>query len=526
MAQNTRPALTPLKFPGRAGLTYGLLGLASVGCAGLFWRLGAVDGLVATIQLACVVGYVVICWWRPALGLTLLVTLAVYAETQDYISDYDPTARIEYSLHSSFNTTVGGPPVTPLEVLMLILGLVVIFKRLKDPAALPMPARLFGAFRWTLYAFGAMLVWGYTWGVFIKHGDSIKGLWEVRAFSYMLLFYMLAGIILSRQGDWRSFFKIAILGIGLIGLKVVLRWIFYLDARFDAITDRSFDHENALFYNSFFLTGLASFLYRPKVKTKGEGFGRGWWTLYFGLLPFVIFADLLQQRRGGIGGLVIGILLTLILGLRIYPRRIITFLVICVLVITPYYVVFSSEALAGNPVGLPARAIKSIIAPDKRDASSNEYREIEYFNLIQTVNTSPILGIGFGQEFLFVKPMPSLAWWPFWHYTPHNEVIWVWLKVGLPGFLLLWLLVAQAVLRGIYIFWLKASPGWRPALLVVIAAIVMQIFYAWLDQGFSRPRNMIWFGTMMALLGFWQLTSRHTQDEYKRTAPPNDHSGQ
>ena len=50
----------------------------------------------------------------------------------------------------------------------------------------------------------------------------------------------------------------------------------------------------------------------------------------------------------------------------------------------------------------------------------------------QTIVNDPILGVGFGQPFQFVVPLPDLSWWPFWHYEPHHNILWVWLKTGAP----------------------------------------------------------------------------------------------
>ncbi len=479
------------------------LGSASLVCAGLFWRAGGVNGLVATLQLAFLMGYGLLAWHRPHLALSLLVALAVFSETQDRSAEYDPLALVEYSLHSSFNTTVGGPPITPLEVGMLVLTALVLWRRMGWPTTLPLPPRLWGAFRLPLLGLLAFMVWGYLWGVVIRRGDPLKGAWEVRALAYLLLFYLLTGLILSDRGRWETFFKLNLTAIGLIGLKVVLRFFLFVGS-YESIDDHSFDHENALLYDSFLLFGLAAWLIPHRAKT--GGWGRRWWTVYLGLYPFVVLAALLQQRRGGFASLAIGLLVLLAVGLRLQPRRVLVFVSLAVLVGTLYYTAFAGNT--DSVLGQPARAIRSVIDPGGRDLASNQYREIEYFNLTETIATQPILGIGFGQEFLFVREMPSLAWWPFWHYTPHNEVLWLWLKLGIVGFGFFWLLFAQILWRGVRLFWEMSGDRLQPAILVALTANVMQLSYAWLDQGYSRPRNLIWLGAVTALLGFWNYKKK------------------
>ena len=68
-----------------------------------------------------------------------------------------------------------------------------------------------------------------------------------------------------------------------------------------------------------------------------------------------------------------------------------------------------------------------------------------------TIQANPLLGVGFGREFLFVVPLPDLSWWPFWHYEPHHNILWVWLKTGMVGFIAFWVLMGGAVARAAHL---------------------------------------------------------------------------
>ena len=70
----------------------------------------------------------------------------------------------------------------------------------------------------------------------------------------------------------------------------------------------------------------------------------------------------------------------------------------------PLVVVLAFTLVVGwnspGPIGQPARAIKSIQAPaTTEDIQSNYYRRAEEVNLIMTIRSSPILGLGFGRPF-------------------------------------------------------------------------------------------------------------------------------
>jgi O-antigen ligase len=431
---------------------------------------------------------------------------------------YDPFSYLEFGLYSSFATILQGPPFTPLEVGLIILLTTWIIRRNQAKQTYVMKAipmrPLWGKFKILILLLLCSVLWGYIWGVAIKHGDYTKGLWEIRAFVYMFIIYVSAGAILTTKEDWASFLRLQITAIGLLGLKVVIRagvW-----KGFKGIDEGSFDHENALLYDSFLLFGLACWVFRDKLKDKAETWGKRWWILYICLVPFVIMAIALQQRRGGLINLALGMGIVFGFGLIRRTKVVITLVLTVGIVFGSYYVAFSKSE---SPIGLPAHSIAVMLEPSDRNLSSNKYREIEFGNLWKTIQTSPIFGIGFGQEFIFFDPMPDLSWWPFWHYTPHNEIMWVWLKIGTVGYVFFWLLWAQAIIRGVIIFW-HTRGKWEPVILVAICAIVMQLVYAWLDQGFSIARNLIWLGSIVSLLGFWELKPKLEKAKFKLKPKP------
>ena len=85
--------------------------------------------------------------------------------------------------------------------------------------------------------------------------------------------------------------------------------------------------------------------------------------------------------------------------------------------------------------------------PDERDYLSNLYRDIETQNLQFTISTSPIMGIGFGRPFIEVRPLVDLtATWPLQLYMPHNNMLWIWMRTGIVGFMNFWAVIGLAIL--------------------------------------------------------------------------------
>src|SRR5205823_12198073 len=139
-------------------------------------------------------------------------------------------------------------------------------------------------------------------------------------------------------------------------------------------------------------------------------------------------------------------------------------------------------------VGQPARAIRSLYEPDPRDAASNLYRDLEKIDVRATIHSDPIFGVGFGRPFLFVAPLPDISWWPFWHYEPHHNIMWVWLKVGTLGFIIFWVLMGAAVARAGYLVRKVNATEARIWALFALTAVMTTLVFSYVDLGLVSGR--------------------------------------
>ena len=72
--------------------------------------------------------------------------------------------------------------------------------------------------------------------------------------------------------------------------------------------------------------------------------------------------------------------------------------------------------------------------------SSTLSRDIENLNLVFTFQAHPIVGSGFGHEYLEVIPAVDLGHiFTVFRYMPHNSVLWLLGAAGLIGFTVYWL---------------------------------------------------------------------------------------
>ncbi len=149
----------------------------------------------------------------------------------------------------------------------------------------------------------------------------------------------------------------------------------------------------------------------------------------------------------------------------------------------------------------PARAVRAFVddAP-ARDTSSDTYREFETDNVIETIRASRNFGVGFGREFAFFWPLPDLTdFWPLQHFTPHNNVLWLWLKMGITGIAVIlgvWALALSRCIRAVR----EAPRGAFPVVPVVLAATLAIMFaYNWVDIGLASTRGVAPVAIALAL---------------------------
>ncbi len=163
---------------------------------------------------------------------------------------------------------------------------------------------------------------------------------------------------------------------------------------------------------------------------------------------------------------------------------------------------------ATGVLGQPARAIRSIYEPDPRDAASNFYRMLETYNISVTIKNDPVLGVGFGREFIMAAPLPDLSWWPFWRFETHNNVLWVWLKTGIAGYVLFWILLGGAISRAAFAAKRLTEPTMRATALFCLVAIIGTVVFSYVDLGLVSGRVTVFLGTALGVIGVLERVDR------------------
>jgi hypothetical protein len=135
---------------------------------------------------------------------------------------------------------------------------------------------------------------------------------------------------------------------------------------------------------------------------------------------------------------------------------------------------------------------------------------MENINIERTIARSPLLGLGFGQRYFFWIEEPTLdaSGFTYWRYITHNAIYWVWIKLGVVGFVLFWYLIGSALLLGCVVFRRLRDGELRAFTIMAVGLIAMQMIFSYADLGLTSSKNMAYFGVLLGALASLDRLSR------------------
>lgn len=342
---------------------------------------------------------------------------------------------------------------------------------------------------WPAAAFLTFVIVGLVYG--LGTGGSVNiALWESRPIFYLVLMIVLTSNLLEKREHYSWLLWSAMLAIAIEALNGL--YVFITEANADfAMFDHTFDHTASIHFNTFIVFVVAAWVFRASIGKR---------IALTALLPFVGIVYMAMQRRAAFLTLAIALVLVSIFLLK--ESRIAFSLIMPPLAAfaVVYVIIFWNSSGA---LGMPARAIKSVVAEDQanaEDQSSNLYRVLENANISFTIHSSPIFGVGFGQRFYVVYPMPDISFFEWWEYFPHNSIMWIWLKTGFGGFFAMTFLVGFAIMTGVRAAWRMPGGDLSAVALTATLYLVMHFTFAYADISWDA-QSMMYVGTMMGIIG-------------------------
>jgi hypothetical protein len=362
-----------------------------------------------------------------------------------------------------------------------------------------------GVMFWPILLFLSFTVFGLVYGL-SRGGISNIALWESRPIFHMILVFFLATNLIQEREHIKILIWVAMVAVFIMGLLGDIYYLFVLKmdlSGIEAITE----HGSAIHMNTLFLFTITTFFYKVSPKKR----------LILVLMSLVvILAYFADQRRAAFVSLIVAVGLFVLI-LFIENRKVFWLIVPPLAVIGVIYMAAFWNST--SKLALPVEAMKSIIAPNQvstRDQSSNQYRLIENVNTTFTIHSRPLTGVGFGQKFYVLVPLPDISFFTWWEYITHNSVLWIWMKMGVGGFFSMIFVVGLALVTGMRAF-LRMPPGeYRAIALTATFYVLMHYVYAYVDMSWDS-RSMIYIGAMIGLINCIELVvAKPMQTRFKR----------
>jgi hypothetical protein len=375
--------------------------------------------------------------------------------------------------------------ISPLELYILLIGGSWFARQMWQNQLRFYTGQLF----WPALVFLAFILFGLAYGIGTG-GDLRIALWEARAIFYLAALLVLTSNLIEKPTHVSHVMWMAMAALLVKGIYSSLYYLSVLKGDLRGIEGIS-EHAAAIHLNTLFVLSLVVWIYRTSRMKR---------VLLPLMIPFVILGYIAMQRRAAFVTVAIAFVLVAALLYKTH-RRVFRLLAPTFAVLGVCYVAvfWNSQSLPA----VPAQAIKSVIAaeqPSEEEQSSNNYRVLENRNIIFTIHSHPLAGVGFGQKFYIIAPMDDIsALFEWWEYITHNSIMWMWMKAGIGGFCAMLFLIGMAVVAGVRALARLPGDDLSAAVLTATLYIVMHFIYACVDMSWDE-QSMVYVGAMMGLV--------------------------
>ncbi|HEX6348741.1 MAG TPA: O-antigen ligase family protein [Candidatus Dormibacteraeota bacterium] len=423
----------------------------------------------------------------PHRGLYIVLAAATGLEIFGLAFPDSLTDRTGIFLNLSASPFFKGLAITPMELLLLTLGALWVI----HSAGARINAWRGGPLTAAYVALTLCVIVAEIRGL-MAGGDFNISLWEARPQVYGFVAFVLAT---SMVRDRSILARLAMVLLVAAVLKAgVADWRYFVTLHGDLGGRESvLSHEDSFFLVLYLTATLASAIWYRASHFR---------LLLLGAAP-VTAALLVNERRAGIAALAVAIGVLAVLAIR-YEReqrgRLLAIAGGLGVAGTAYVVLLWNHT--NGATGQLVRAVRSVIDPaSTRDSLSDLYRVAENANLRATLESSPVLGIGFGLPFHTPFPMADISkYYSLWNYIPHDTIMWVGVRMGIVGYLVFWCLVGLAILQAIHLLGTSTDPLLRAFAGFAAAAIAAELIVGYTDLQLENYRNMLFLGGLFGVL--------------------------
>ncbi|MFN8502633.1 O-antigen ligase family protein [Kouleothrix sp.] len=344
-----------------------------------------------------------------------------------------------------------------------------------------------GPLLWPALGFTFFVLFGLLYGI-THHADRKIALWEVRFILCLPAMLFLTSNLIKTRQQLNTLIWVAMTALffdACNGAWFVATILKYNLHSVESIAEHSF----SIHLNTAFVLAASVWMFRGSRAKR---------VILPLMMPIMLFSYFANQRRASFITLALALALMAYVLYFVHRKVFWTIMPIAVVLGAVYLAAFWNSS---GGIGMPARAIRSVIAPQQggRDDSSNVYRVIENTNAKFTIKSRPLTGIGFGNKFFIVAKMPDISFFEWWEYITHNSIMWIWMQMGAGGFLAMLMLVGMSIVVGSRALWRMPGGDLSAITLTATLYIVMHFVYAYVDMSWEA-QSMLYVGTMMGIV--------------------------
>jgi O-antigen ligase len=353
-----------------------------------------------------------------------------------------------------------------------------------------------GVVFWPVVAFAALVALATMRGL-AAGGDMKVALFQARPLLLLAALYVLATNLLDTRRQWRIVLWLLMIALTINSVMSIsyLRGLSGVER--DGL-ESLVEHPAAVQMNMMFVLLAASWIYRGTSAARRQ-------LLLILAIP-VAYVYIVSQRRAAFVGLAAVAVIGAVMMYWNHRRRFWKVLPVVAVLTVGYLGAFWN--VTSGP-GFPAQAVKSVLAPtdvSTEDQASDAYRSIENIDLLITIKTAPVLGIGYGLPFYRPLALPDISVFEFYEYIPHNSVLAIWMNTGIFGFLAMLSIFGIAIRAGASVIRSNSSGDDAAMGFTALAFVVMFATFAYVDIAWDA-RSMIYLALALAMISTMHRTT-------------------
>lgn len=373
------------------------------------------------------------------------------------------------------HTGIGALKFNLVELTLILLLIIVAIRTLLGnnvdrhldlPAARPMKVAAFASLLGMVIAI--------TWGVVHGGGTFSELLWQVRIRFLVPFILIVCMRAFKTESDFRR------LGIALAvvcTLRVIEGAYFYHVIAMPQGVTPTFvmTHSDTVWLIALVVMLISSWL---------ETMSRRALVRLLTLGGFIMYGVLINDRRIAYVSLAFS-LLTMTVFIRNEVRRWLIRIIIVALPVLILYVVVGmhSQSAFFAPV-------QNLVSVSDNTDLSNWSRNCENYDLISTLATNPVLGVGWGHEYKAFKTQMNFTEFSTLHH-PHNSLLGLLAFSGAIGFYLIWIYLPVGIFLASRSYYLALNSTQRTTAMVTICLVIIYMDQAYGDMGAKDLRSAI-----------------------------------